>query len=228
MNFTDEIRNYKVYSPLPQEMIKTSREYTALAILKYSFPERFANLCKSEAPDLQDQEADLGIEITSGFSSRDEQITGESIKYSRAKTEKDRETCRRKIVNCGGTRDEISTGYPVTTPDSDKANVIAAFQKKLKKVDQYHKKFKHVGIAILIDIPMFFFSDSEWGKWLEEINGGQFSFVALIHWSGIDIYDFSTGTYSVKRIDGEDMNTLKKIGRMAAEGIITDDSPVWQ
>lgn len=228
MNLTAEIRNYQVKSPLPPEKIKISREYEVMAILKYSFPERFAGLRKAEAPDLQDAKRNLGIEVTSALSPRDEQITGESIKYFHAKTEAEREKCLRIIHKCGGTRDEISIGYPVSTADSDKAHVIDAFRKKMKKVDQYHEQFQHVGLAILIDIPLFFFYDSEWGKWLDEINERKFSFVALVHWSGVDIYDFSARKYLTKRIIREDMDALKKLGRMAAEGIIKDNDSVWQ
>lgn len=228
MKLSDEIRNYQVSSPLPTEMIKTSREYKVLAILKYSFPQRFANLCKGEAPDLQDNEADLGIEVTSAISQCNEQITGESIKYAHAKTEAERKECLRIIKKCGGTRDGISTGYPVSTADSDKQHVIDAFSKKMEKIGKYHKHFQHMGLAIIIDIPLFFFYDSDWGKWLADINRDKFDFVAIIHWSGVDIYDFSNGNYDSKRICREDMDALKKLGRMAAEGIITDDNPVWQ
>jgi hypothetical protein len=200
MKITDEIRNYQVSSPLPSNLIKTSREYKVLAILKYSFPERFANLCKAEAPDLQDVNSNMGVEVTSAISPRDEQITGESIKYSRAKTDAERMECLRIIKNCGGTRDSISTGYPVSFADIDKKQVIDAFNKKNKKVDNYHKRFQHLGLAIIIDIPMFYFYDRDWGKWLVEINCGKFDFVALIHLSGVDIYDFGLETYSSKKL----------------------------
>lgn len=228
MELSDEIRNYQVYTALPTELMKTAREYKALAILKYSFPDRFAYLRKAEAPDLQDVNSNMGIEVTSAISPCDEQITGESIKYSRAKTDAERMECLRIIKNCGGTRDSISTGYPVSTADSDKNHVIDVFKKKLKKVDNYHKQFKHMGLAITIDIPMFFFEDSNWGKWLDSLNGSKFDFVAIIHWSGVDIYDFCSREYSSKRIECEDMDALKKLARMAAEGIIMDDNPVWQ
>jgi hypothetical protein len=228
MIFSNEIMNYQVSSPLPPEMIKTSREYKALAVLKYSFSERFAHLHKAEAPDLQDDKSNLGIEVTSALSPLNEQITGESIKYFHAKTEAERKECLRIINKCGGTRDAISTGFPVTTADSDKKHVIEAFKKKMKKIDQYHKRFRYMGLAIIIDIPMFLFDDPEWGKWLVGVNDSKYDFVALIHWSGVDIYDFHTGNYSSKRIGREDMDAIKKLARMAAEGIITDDNPVWQ
>ena len=98
----------------------------------------------------------------------------------------------------------------------------------MKKVDNYRQCFQCIGLAILIDIPLFFFDDPQWGKWLSDINDDRFDFVALIHWSGVDIYDFKTGVYSNKRISREDMDALNRLGRMAAEGIIKDDDPVWE
>ena len=40
---------------------------------------------------------------------------------------------------------------------SGKTTVIDAFRNKMKNVDQDHEQFQHVGLAILIDIPLFFF-----------------------------------------------------------------------
>ena len=227
VNLRDEIRNYKVTSALPTELMKTSREYDVLAILKYSFPERFSKLRKAEAPDLQDPYGELGVEVTWGGSPRDELISGESLKYSKAKTVAAKERSLQKIRENGGNRDEISTSYPVATSEDDKKNVIKVFQKKLKKVDIYRKSFKCVGLAIMIDIPLFFFYDPHWGKWLSSINNNGFDFVAIIHWSGVDIYDFKTDKYSKRLISREDMDALQRLGRMAAEGIINDDDPVW-
>ncbi len=228
MNLTDDIRKFQVNSALPAKLIKTSREYFVLATLKYSFPEEFAGLHKAEAPDLQDDYKGLGIEVTSGLSPIDERISGESVKYSNAKTENERAKCLEIIESCGGTRDEFSTGYPVSTSSSDREHVVKAFERKLKKVDEYQKKCGHIGLAILIDIPLFFFDDKDWGKWLEELNDNKFEFVALVHLSGVDIYNFISGEYFTKRIGRDDMDALKKVGRMAAEGLILDDSPIWK
>lgn len=228
MELRDDIRYYEVRSALPAKLIKTSREYKALAILKYSFPERFHKLQKSEAPDLQQSDGKLAVEVTWGGSQRDEQISSESIKYSHAKTEAEKEIILQKIRKNGGNRDDISTNYPVGTSEGDKKNIIKAFRKKLKKVDNYRQSFRYIGLAIIIDIPLFFFDDPKWGNWLSDINDGSFDFVALIHWSGLEIYDFKTGEYSIKRISREDMDALKRLGRMAAEGIIKDDDPVWE
>lgn len=109
MHFSEEIRNYEVMTALPFKDIKTSREYFALGVLKYSFPDQFSNLKKGKAPDLQDMEGSLGVEVTWGGSERDELISGESYKYSHAKTEKDRERCLRIIRQKNNTEDKLPT-----------------------------------------------------------------------------------------------------------------------
>ena len=195
--------------------------------IQYSFPERFSKLQKSEAPDLQAPDGNLAIEVTWGGSPQDELISGESLKYSKAKTEAEKKIILQKIRRNGGDRDEFSTTYPASNSENDKKNVIEVFKKKLKKVDKYRQSFNCIGLAILIDIPLFFFKDPNWGEWLSDFNNDSFDFVILIHWSGVDIYDFKTGVYSKKRINREDMDALKRLGRMAAEEIIKDDDPVW-
>lgn len=180
------------------------------------------------SPDLQDSNGNLGVEVTWGGSPTDELITGESLKYLHAKTKAEKERILQKIQRNGGNRDAISTSYPVGTSDNDKKNVITVFQKKLKKVDNYRKKFQCIGLAVIIDIPLYFFDDTQWGQWLSDINDDKFDFVALIHLFGVVIYDFKTGEYSNTSINKEDMDALKRLGRMAAEGIIKDDDPVWK
>ena len=62
---------------------------------------------------------------------------------------------------------------------------------------------------------------------MAEENKGSFDFIVLTHWSGVDSYDFLTKEYSSHRISRDDMDSLKKLARMTAEGIISDDSSVW-
>ena len=227
MHLTNEIRNYEVTTALPVEDIKTSREYYALATLKFAFPEQFSELFKGESPDLQDVNRKVGVEVTWGGSPRDEIINGESLKLTRARSDKEREKCLQKIRQNGGDRDGYSTSYPISTSDYDKIHIQNVLIKKLNKINSYRVHFKRIGLAILIEIPLFFFEDPKWGDWLSQINKDGFDFVAILHWSGVDMYDFKTGLYNSQKIDRGDMDALKKLGRMAAEGIIKDDDPVW-
>lgn len=226
MILRDEIRNYPVTKPLPSELIKTSEEYRTLAILKYSFPDRFSKLHKDESPDLQDSIGEIGVEVTSGESPSDHLITGESIKYRHSKSETEKEKILRKIQDNGGDINGCIIDYPIGNANNDMKNVKKAFEKKAIKANSYRKRFQCIGLAILLDCPLFI--DQQWGKSLSLINNGNYDFVALIHWSGLAIYDFKTDNYSYAKIDREDMDALKRLGRMAAEGIIKDDDPVWK
>lgn len=232
MILSDKIRNFDVIEPLPSEAHKTCREYEALAMLKFLLSEQFENLHKADAPDLQDPEHSLGVEVTWGGSEDDEKISGESIKYSNAQSDQERKRILKKIRALGGDRDEISTTYPAGTSEKDKANIEKAFRKKLKKAEKYRKNFDHLGIVIMIDIPMIFFKpDFDWKEWLFEINESSISnydFVILSHWSGIDLYDFRTREYTQCRIEREDRAALCKLARMTTEGIVKDDDPVWR
>ena len=42
------------------------------------------------------------------------------------------------------------------------------------------------------------------------------------------MYDVEAKEYNHIRIERNDMDALNRLGRMAAEGIIKDDDPVWQ
>ena len=129
MNLRDDIRNYEVISALPTELIKTSRKYKVLAFLKYSFPERFSRLQKSEAPDLQEPDGNLAVEVTWGGSPRDELISGESIKYDYARKETKKKKCLQKIRKNGGDRDDISISFPMSTVEEEK-KTLSKFLRK--------------------------------------------------------------------------------------------------
>ena len=221
----DEIRNFSVTKPLPSGLIKKSEEYKALAILKYSFPDCFSKLHKDESPDLQDSDGDIGVEVTSGESMSDHIITSESIKYRHSNSEAEKKKILQKIQNSGGNTDGFIIDYPVGNADIDMKNVKTAFEKKIAKADSYRKRFKYIGLAILIDCPLFI--DQPWGNTLSNINNGKYDFVALLHWSGVALYDFKTDNYTYSQISREDMDDLKRLGRMAAEGIIKDNDPIW-
>lgn len=227
MKLTDEIRNYEVTSALTPEKIKTSREYYALAVLKYAFPDMFANLRKLESPDLQDLNSRIGIEVTWSGSPIDEQISGEYQKYLNSTVEEYKEKRLEIIKRLGGDIDEFSVGFPVTTSEQDAKNLENIFTKKCKKADTYKKHIEKVGLAVIMDIPLFFFTIKDWGKWLSGFNKGSFNFMIMIHWSGVDIYSFEDKSYKSVRINREDMDALKKIGRMTAEGLIKEDDTVW-
>ena len=227
MIINELLQDYKITTALQPELRKTSREYCALSFLQFSFPDLFFNLRKKEAPDLQAQEDGIGIEVTWGGSPENEIISGESDKYRRARNQAERERSLEIIRKHGGDRNDFCTSYPVGSSSLDKKYLENAINKKKKKVFRYRRDFQRVGLAILIDIPLFFLGDPNWGDWLSDINQNDFDFVCIIHFWGVDLFNFFTRKYLSSRPSREEIEALKLLSRLTAEGIIQDDDSVW-
>jgi len=228
LNITDDIRKFRPTSDISPELRKLSQEYYALAVLKYCDKQRFGGLRKAESPDLQDSEGYLGIEVTDSTSAQEQQISGESIKFRNAKTDTERENALRIICRNGGDRNAQHTSYPIGTKEGVLKNVQNAYCNKLKKLSKYRRKCSKIGLVIRIDFPISILGNTQWGTLLTGKKEDDFDYIILLHWSGIDIYDVRIDAYSHFRINREDMDDLKRLGRMTAEGIINDNDPIWQ
>lgn len=62
---TNLVKEKKFGSAIKSEIQNTSQEYKVLAILRYLYPQYFSTMLKKEAPDLQDDEKSIGIEVVS-------------------------------------------------------------------------------------------------------------------------------------------------------------------
>lgn len=227
MKFTERVTQYNIHASILKELVKTSREYCALATLKYAFPEMFSKMKKHESPDFIDEESGLGVEITSGEATRFAVINGESNNICYAKTDKERDKCLERIRKNGGDKKGPITYYPTFTDDTVLNSIQNIFIKKTKKAEEYLAQCTKLGIVIIIDVPISTIDTNKLWKMLEKKNNNKFDFVAIMHWSGIDIYNFQTGEYSSRVLDSQERNALKVIGRMTAEGIIHIDDPEW-
>ncbi len=160
-----------------------------------------------------------------GGSPGNELIAAESIKYSLAKTDEKRQRSLQKIRNYGGERNEFSLNYAVGSAEKDETDILNIFRKKLEKADRYRKSFNNLGLVITTDIPLCI---SYWVNKLSVSNEGKYDFVVLMHFSGIDLYDFESQTHTRRSIDSNDKDALGKLARMTTEGIIKDEDPVWE
>lgn len=72
MNIETDLVKKKVFSSSMNPSIqKHSQEYKVLAILRYLYPQKFSTMINGEAPDLQDNENGVGIEVVSAASEND-------------------------------------------------------------------------------------------------------------------------------------------------------------
>ena len=232
MELNDEIRDRDFDDVLDSHLWKTSNEYTALASLKYCFGEKYRYLRKSEAPDLQDVENSVAIEVTDSVTPNDAQIIGEFTKLSQVSTEKQKEKCRKKIVQNGARL--LSDGmiaWKSRGLETERHEIIHAFVQKLSKISEYRKMgFVNIGLLIYHEKPVFTETIDNFPKWLTEAQkncADKYDFVYILHVKGLLFYDFASGEKSEVVIPREDRLALGNLGRMAAEGEVKDDDPVW-
>lgn len=232
MELTDSIKNKRFESVLDTHLWKTSNEYTALAALKFCYGEKYKDLIKSEAPDFQDLKNSVAIEMTDSVTPTDAQTAGEFTRIGLAKTEEEKLKRRKKIEKNGAKM--LMNGmmtWPIRDPKTEQRELLLTFSKKLKKLPEYHKRgFKKIGLLIYHEKPPFDETLQECDKWLTEAQSAsdmKYDFVYLFHIEGILFYDFCSGEKTHVVISHEDRYALGNLGRMAAEGEIKDDDPIW-
>lgn len=232
MELNDRIRNRHFGCDLDSHFWKTSNEYTALACLKYCFGEKYRHLRKAEAPDLQDAENSVAIEVTDSITPNDAQIIGEFTKLSQVNSEKQKEKCREKIIQNGACL--LSDGmiaWQSRGPETERHEIINAFVQKLSKISKYRKMgFANIGLLIYHEKPAFPETIDNFPEWLIDAQKGhadKYDFVYILHVEGLIFYDFANREKSEIIIPHEDRLALGNLGRMAAEGEVKDDDPIW-
>ena len=232
MELTDEVRNKNFEYVLDTHLWKTSDEYFALAVLKFCYGERYQYLKKGEAPDLQDIENSIAIEVTNSILPNDAQIVGEFTKLQQVKTEKEKERCREKIVTNGAQLE--GDDFMIRGPrgsESEKEEFTIAFTQKLNKLPQYRLKgFERIGLLIYHNRPLFCNTPNDFSGWLEKAQENRvdkYDFVHVLYLDGLLFYSFSTKEKNSIRISREDIYALWNLGRMTAEGEVKDNDPIW-
>ena len=232
MELNDRIRNRHFGCDLDSHFWKTSNEYTALACLKYCFGEKYRHLRKAEAPDLQDAENSVAIEVTDSVTPNYAQIIGEFTKLSQVNSEKQKEKCREKISRNGARLlGDGMIAWQSRGPETERHEIINAFVQKLSKISKYRKMgFANIGLLIYHEKPAFPETIDNFPEWLIDAQkdcADKYDFVYILHVEGLLFYDFASGEKSKVEIPREDRLALGKLGRMAAEGEVKDDDPIW-
>ena len=228
MELTDEIRSFSFSSPIQQELAKKSEEYFVLALLKHYFYHIGSLLHCADAPDLQDDQGIIGIEVTRAVSAREAQISGEFIKLHTTCDLQKNDLSKSLIERNGGKLTSFSVTYPLFTAEQIESDIKAILKKKGKKFKNY-STFQHVGFAVIVDTNMLAEIKENWCKWVEEAAGSliKFDFVFLVCWDEMSYYNMRTRELIYTVFD-KDMNIgLKKLARMTAEGLVDKNDPVW-
>ena len=231
---TEIVQNKKFEAAIKPCLLKHSQEYRVLATLRYLYPAKFDKMVTGEAPDLQDCENGIGIEVTAAVSEND-------MRASRAFSElyqgepKDIEK-RKKIIESSGytfvplvdNKDVISTSG---TADGEKYFFQESIRKKTKKLEQYHANYKETGLAIILSEIPTSYAETNLSEWLSEVlteSNIRFDFAYVISHRFCIHFDMQGNILEKHSLTSDENCWLVTIGRMTAEGELSfSNSEEW-
>ena len=222
---TDLVKKKEFSTSINSGIQKHSQEYKVLAILRYLYPQKFSTMINGEAPDLQDNENGVGIEVVSAAQENDMRASRAFSELHQTKggdNEKSEERIRAsgyKFVSVQGKKVGIST---TGTSDSEKVLVQKIVLKK--------KNFRKVGLAILFSETPTSYAEDHCLEWVTEVlNNFQdsFDFVYVLSHRFCIYYEIQKNV-SEKRCFTENVyKSLSTIARMTAEGQLSLTDPEW-
>lgn len=147
----DEVKDIVYTTPLDSEKMKYYTEAFAWLALQYCFDE-YKDLQLSDAPDLQDINSMIGVEVTEVAIPSTKIVDGNWLHYRKTGEEK----YKIKAERFGGKIDNISCSYPPTTSIDELECIEKILKKKIKKIQSYRNKgFHTIGLVfVLNEIPL--------------------------------------------------------------------------
>lgn len=211
--------------------LKDSQEYYALAVIKSLFPDDYKTLMKkaTDRPDLKNIDDLYGVEVTTADSKNDNEDNRLLSIYSKDKKKKIKEKLEKhgkKVIETGG----ISLlagggGYGV---EKDNQLLIHSISEKIKSAAKYASNYKFLDLVVIKNerVP---------SNWDEEIfrcvdtalsqDKKMFRNVFVIY-NEYCYWVNSDGTHEKIQINNGDR--LKLLGRLTAEGVIKVEDEEWK
>lgn len=231
---TEIVQNKKFEAAIKPCLLKHSQEYRVLATLRYLYPAKFDKMVTGEAPDLQDCENGIGIEVTAAVSENDMRASRTFSELYQDKP-KDIEK-RKKVIESSGytfvplvdNKVVISTSG---TADGEKYFFQESIRRKLKKLERYHSNYKKIGLAIILPGIPTSYAETNLSEWLSELltePDDRFDFVYVISHRFCIQFDMQGNILEKHSLKSDENCWLVTIGRMTAEGELSfPNSEEW-
>lgn len=238
MVITDRVKNKKFTNYMDVKLYTAKIEYEAIAFINYFFGERFGKLYRADAPDIQDENDEWGIEVVKVVSENDGRLEGETARYLRAikeNNETEQQKYAQKIERDGGTVIGDMVMMAVRSDADEKGVFQNSIQRKLDKLPQYKNKgFKLMGLYMFYESPITFGTPHDRQEWLVAAQDNyvdKYDIAIVVYqddvsWR-ISFYNFEFGEFSDQKISDDIVNYIGKLGRMTAEGEVKQDDPEW-
>lgn len=232
MELTEKIKNKSYNKSIDSHLLKTYQEYLCLAVLKYACGGEYQSFHHADAPDLQDQNNRVGIEVTQAIEPKDAQTSGEHIRFFESSDKNIRAKSRSKIESNGGMLFE--NGVLITKTKTAKEiedTIVGAYTRKCAMIPEYKKNgFQTLGLCIYNQEHLSSDIQKQCFSWLKDAQNEsipQYDFAIIVHFMGVMIFDFNKAEIKSYEIEEDVMDTLGVLARMTAEGEVKEDDPIW-
>lgn len=215
-NIPDEVKDIVYTTPLDSEKMKYSTEAFAWLALRYCFDE-YKDLQLADAPDLQDINSMIGIEVTELAIKSVKVVDGNWLHYRKTGDEK----YQRKASFLGGEIDESSCSYPVTTSKDELNSMQEVLIKKINKVTSYRKKgFEKLGLIIVFNEPPLPNTAQKWSETVKEVqstSSEKFDIIFFLYRNAISYCKSDTYKTEYIVLEEQMVDELSKYARYIAE-----------
>jgi hypothetical protein len=190
--------------PLPTELSKEYWETFAKLILENYYPDKFFNLSvDNEKPDLRNEDANIGIEVTSVENKESREIDSlYSGPYFHG-DEIQKEKALRQIEKLGGKVEKYFLMHPVRNRDLNK--IYTAVKLKTHKLNNNYKVFKK-NYLLIFDTNLIV--DQELSEMLKNITENSIENVSFdavfLYCFGGDLYEFNISKNTYKHFEKSD------------------------
>ncbi len=239
MNYkTDRVKKYTSCEQIPNKnkMREKSNVYRVLAVLRYVLPEKFNDAFVSEKPDIWG--SGFGVEVTMAANSNEMRINSNYKKFSLQEIKEINEDCRtsskitiKKIPVVNREIRMIESGGGVNENSNSLKDLINhSLNIKSKKLEKDYSNNINGPIDLAIIIPdsiVTIQKNSIVNYVLFNRNCNKFRTIYVLYTYYLFIIDTVSQTYQCIPFEKDDMNGLRTIARMTAEGIISVNDEEW-
>lgn len=223
---TSRVKAKKIDEMIKEQLLKKSQELFVLAFLRYTYPEKYGDVIHSDSPDLQGKT--IAVEVTSADSPQDIQATKEFKKYCTDHNDLRKKTIlehsNMKIVTLENTYILCEGGGY----NCNNQTLISRINDKIDKAQRYSDKCKTLELAIIK-------TDRPLQPWIDSLNdmirpllneNNPYNTIYVIFPNAYFIIEKNKDG-ELHQLDSEIYQSLKKIGRMTAEGELSFKDEEW-
>ena len=204
---TKIVSETEINESITPQILKYSKEYYVLAVLRYLFPGKYDDLIKLEEPDLQKEDHSLGVEVVMAVSEKEMAET-------------------RKAADKNTNSSLFFTAFGGGRIDAD---LITALKKKNEKVLKYRHKVRSLYLAIILDMPL---TECVRITLQDFLKSNQmvlaYDSVIILCWDSCVVYTCSNHSFQDWKLEDRIRRRLGTIARMTAEGRLDLSAPEWQ